>query len=414
MQEWRARALALHHRWVSLSRDTRRSAASFGCWLLDVAVVATLTGTAVAAFLAGLARATSIAHRHPLVVIALPLALVATRWAGRKWPIPRLGDVLGRTSTTRPTVGLHVTLATWAAHLLGAPVGREGAALHVAASIAGGWAGSPARRARRHKLAIAAGFSAAFGTPLAGTALALELVARSRRTNNTASRATNNVALWLATGTAALVADRVARAWGTHHGLFTKPSTTPRLRDLLAALALGLAIAALARGVLELTALVRRVTTPPLLGLLGAASLALALWVAGTDYYGLSLGFTNNSTGAGGALLKLVLTCVAIGLGFVGGEATPLVMSGAAFARWLFTHLAAESHWGAIVGGPALYCVVVGAPLTGLALIYEWGSWQALILGLPTMAVAHLLAGSYRAYSAPPFAHQADAPTISR
>src|SRR5690606_14446616 len=178
---------------------------------------------------------------------------------------------------------------------------------------------------------ISGGFGSVFGTPLAGTVFALEVLAVGRIRYDALVPCL----------VAATTGDLVCRGLGVHHHLYVveiMPSITPALLLWASLAGLGFGLASLAFS--EATHLISHlaaavIKTPwlrPFYG--GFAVIGLTYLVGSRDYLGLSLPLIEDSFTAGGVfagafLLKILFTAVTLGTGFKGGEVTPLFCIGA-------------------------------------------------------------------------------------
>jgi H+/Cl- antiporter ClcA len=156
-------------------------------WLVIIAPMAGVVGTLCAGFLWTLDRVTELRIEHPDLLFGLPVAGVAValvyHWIGRA---AEGGNNLIVEQIHEPGGGVPlrmaplILIATVTSHLFGASVGREGTAVQVGGSIAGGFA--RALKLEPHEIrillmaGIAAGFGAVFGTPVAGGVFALEVL----------------------------------------------------------------------------------------------------------------------------------------------------------------------------------------------------------------------------------------------
>ena len=213
-------------------------------WLLLALVIGVLVGSCAAAFLfalqwAGLTRTEFL----PVSIFFLGPAGVLVAWVYRHYGRRSAGgnnliiDELHQ--PTRPLPWLMAPLVvggTLVSHLFGGSVGREGTAVQMGATIADQLA-YPLKLGgadRKVLLAagVAAGFSALFGTPLAGTLFAVEVFLIGRVAYQ----------YLLPSLFAALAADAVCRFWQaphTHYDIGLIPEFS--LYTFAAALAVGLA-----------------------------------------------------------------------------------------------------------------------------------------------------------------------------
>lgn len=233
-----------------------------------------------------------------------------------------------------------VFIGTIATHLFGGSAGREGTGVQMAGSLAD-TASRLLRlssRDRRTMLiaGVAGGFASVFGTPLAGTAFAVEVL----RTEKPSFRVLFPAAV------AAFVGDRVSALFIQH-----KQSVVESIPDFSFALAGKLLIAGAAFGIgaLLFTQLTggmkalfdRAIAYVPLrLVVGGAVVVALTVFVGTTDYSGLGIPIIADAVAGeaifpGAFFLKTVFTSITIGSGFQGGEVTPLFFIGATLGNAL-------------------------------------------------------------------------------
>lgn len=282
-------------------------------------------------------------------------------------------------------------------HLVGASIGREGAAVQMAAAATDGVARhmklSADDRSRLITAAIAAGFGATFGLPVGGTVFALQVSRRSREP----------VTGLLALGAAAL-GDLTVEALGHEHRVIS-PTAAPAwdVALVLQLLAVGVGVGLAARAYVHATETVRHRSTAwlrftplrPAVG--GAAMLVLAL-IAGRRYLGLSLPMFHRAIEGGGAewyepLSKLLFTAIALGTGWVGGEVVALFVIGSTLGASLGAGLGAPSALAARAGAVAAFNGASGTAVAGVAMGVELFGWRALVPTLLVAAGARLGAG---------------------
>ncbi len=372
-------------------------------WTLIALPVALCTGSVVAVFLLLLDQVTAWRYAQPWLLYCLPLAGVGIvllyRYAGKNAEggnnliLEEIHQSGGGVPLRMAPLVLFTTLLT---HLTGGSAGREGTAVQIGGSMAG-WL---ARRLRLQQqdvriillTGIAAGFGAVFGTPLAGALFALEVVYVGRL----------NYKALLPCLIAALLADGVCTAWGVHHTAYTITSQEA-LRQSSAFLHFDIAllgkviIAGACFGLVsrlfsEAVHLVkdysnRWIKAPLLIPVIGGLLIiGLSLLPGGASYLG--LGVYNPDPSAvsiisafrpGGAdlfswLWKLVFTAITLGMGFKGGEVTPLFFIGATLGYSLGVVLGVPVDLMAALGFVAVFagaantpvaCVLMGTELFG-------------------------------------------------
>lgn len=380
-------------------------------WTLLVIPVAVLVGSLVALFLWLLDRATNLRMQQPWLLYLLPLAGIVIymlyKYLGKN---SEGGNNLIMDEIHAPGGGVParmtplVLITTIITHLFGGSAGREGTAVQMGGSMAG-------QLARWYKLdvqdtrillmtGIAAGFGAVFGTPVTGAIFALEVLAVGK---------INHRAL-MPCFIASVLADITCTAYGIHHTTYQVMyqkviGNTPAflhfdflllLKVILAGMCFGLA------GLLfsELSHTIKNYSNRfiktkwliPVAG--GLLIIALSFTLGTTDYLGLGVSSPDSnavsivsSFRAGGAdyfswWWKILFTAITLGMGFKGGEVTPLFFIGAALGN--------------------TYAVITGAPvdlMAGLGFIAVFAAATNTPIACTLMGV-ELFGGDYTLYYA--------------
>lgn len=397
--------------------------------ILIACPVALITGSVVAAFLVLLDKATSLRFAHPWLLYCLPLTGVVIwllyHYAGKK---AEGGNnlILEEIHETGPGVPLRmaplVLVTTLLTHLSGGAAGREGTAVQIGGSIAG-WV------ARTLKLqqddlktillaGIAAGFGAVFGTPLAGTVFALEVVIVGR---------VNYRALWPCF-VAALLADAVCAAWGVHHTVYHIAALLPLphhfatvhadvlllLKAVVAGMCFGLASRLFSASVhLVKDYSSRFIKLPWLIPVLGGLLvIGLAMLPGAKDYLGLGVynpdpaavsilsAFKPGGAAAFSWLWKIAFTAITLGMGFKGGEVTPLFFIGATLGHSLGLLLGVPVDLMAGIGFIAVFAGAANTPLACVLMGVElFGATYMLYFAVACFA-AYYCSGNTGIYTA--------------
>jgi H+/Cl- antiporter ClcA len=366
---------------MSPSRPDLRGALSraehLAKWAVLGALVGVVAGLSSYAFLESLRWATDARVDHPWLPWTLPavgfvVALAYHHLGGRSAG----GNNLLLEEIHQPQAWVPRRMApliyasTVVGHLAGASIGREGTALQMAGGLTDGAArlAKVSGDTRRVLLitALAGGFSAVFGVPLAGCVFALEVQAVGRLRYDA-------LVPCLA---AAVVGDRIVQGLGYHH------SSAGHLIgdvDLTAGLLAKVVVAAIAFGLVATSfsvathaveqASARLVTWPPLRAALGGVAILALMGLAGTRaYLGLSTDLADAAlAGATGVTFafawKLGFTAVSLGTGFRGGEVTPLFVIGATLGATLGSALHAPVPLFAAIGFVAVFGAAANTPL---------------------------------------------------
>ena len=184
---------------------------------------------------------------------------------------------------------------------------------------------------------VSGGFASVFGTPLAGTAFALEAVTMGRWVS---ARMIAPCAI------AAFAGDYVTRAWGIRHLHYAMGDMPPftllvLLKVIAASVAFGLTSLLFTLGIQyvkrAMAAFVSHAAWRSVIG--GCIVIALVYAFGTRDYLGLGLPLLVQAfqapLSAFAFLGKAVFTVITLGSGYMGGEVTPLFVIGAALGNAL-------------------------------------------------------------------------------
>lgn len=380
-------------------------------WIVLGALSGVLAGLSSWVFLKGLEHVTRFREEdRQWLVYLLPLAGMAMAalyhyFGGRSTEGSNLllDEIHEPTEWVPRRMAPLVLLGTWTAHLFGASVGREGTALQMSGSLTDALSRilklTPADRRVMLITALAGGFGAVFGVPVAGAVFALEVQAIGRMRFDALVPAL----------TAAIIGDRLVIALGYHHELYAhvNPSVTPWLlvRVAAAGVLFGLAAAAFsALAHLIKRFMAREVTWPPARPLIGGAVIVGLVSAVGHGYQGLSLPFLARAT-SGDHLsfavfaLKLAFTAWSVGTGFFGGEVTPLFVIGATLGSALALPMGVGGPLLAAVGLCAVFAGAANAPLACVVLGVELFGSGAIVPIAVGCVFAYIVSGHRGIYS---------------
>lgn len=279
-------------------------------------------------------------------------------------------------------------------HLVGASVGREGAAVQMSGSIVD----AAARRAGaddrdRHVLlavSVAAAFGAVLGTPIAGVIVAISLHRRLR------------LVVVVTAALAASVGDVVVEALGYEREVPPALVAVDWSLRWMAALLVSGVVFGLAARVFDLalhrlrSLVARLVVWPPLRPVVGGVATLLLVAVAGRDYLGLSIPVIGGAFAGDAqwtdAAWKLTFTVVALGCGFVGGEMVPLFVIGSALGAAMAAAFGLPAGVLVAVGFVTVFAAATSLTAFGVVAAVElfgWTAlWPAMVGGLVARAVA--------------------------
>ena len=399
-------------------------------WAPLCMVLGSTIGSAVALFLWLLDLVTRLHWQQPELLWGLPIAGILSGLMYQRWgQASAAGNDLIIAEIQSPEHGVPgamaplVLIGTLLTHLTGGSAGREGTAVQIGGSVASvisrRFRLCPQRSQAMLSCGAAAGFSAVFGTPLAGTIFALEMTGIGLI----------RLSALIPCLVSALLADLVTTAWGiphTHYVISTMNSTGSEslLKVALAGVCFGLAgrlFAALALLVHSNAAkLCSRAWLRPCFG--GCLVIMLTLLTGRNDFLGLGVESSPatpesvsivSSFQPGGAdafswLGKMIFTTITVGCGFKGGEVTPLFYIGSTLGNILSVPLDLAPDVLAAVGFVAVFAAATNTPvacvLMGCELFLPWSPGLAATDFLQQLAVgcftAWLFSGSRGIYQA--------------
>src|SRR3954471_25055990 len=310
-------------------------------WLLACICLGLGAGIAAAIFLASLDFVTNFREAHVYIIAFLPVAglLIGMVYHYYGTAVVK-GNHLLLEEIHYPKKILpfimtpFIYLSTVITHLFGGSAGREGTAIQMGGSIADQFARLFKFNAQDRKLiliaGIAAGFSAVFGTPVAGIVFGWEVVSIGKIKNRAI----------LPSIITALVADITCKYCGIQHTQYTI-SFVPDIswEGIGVAIVAGICFGFVARlytwTLHKLIHLFNKtIPYPPLRPFIGGIILVICIWsLHTTKYIGLGIptiveSFHTSQPGYD-FIIKLVLTVLTLAAGFKGGEVTPLFFIGA-------------------------------------------------------------------------------------
>lgn len=391
----------LTHGWLYL--------ATLAKWLAVAAVTGVLCGALGTAFHVGVERATALRGAHSRLVLCLPLAGLAivalykaTRTEGQG--TDNIIEAVHNGKNLSPWLLPVIFAATMLTHLCGGSAGREGAALQMGGDI-GCYIGRLFHLDDRDMrvtilCGMAAFFSALFGTPLAASLFAIEVI----------SVGVFYHAAFIPSLTAALVAYGISVWLGVPATRFTVQSpalSAPMFVRVAALGALCAMLSILFCNVLHLAekGLRRALPNPWLRVAAGGAAVALLSLLCGTqDYNGAGMTVLTSAVEQGDArpwafALKLLFTALTLGSGYKGGEVVPSFFVGATFGCVAGSLLGIPAGFGAALGLIGVFCGAVNCPVASLILSVELFGSDGILYFAAVCGLSYMLSGYNGLYS---------------
>lgn len=380
-------------------------------WLILSVLSGACIGSASALLLVSLEWATQYREHHLWIIALLPVAgliiglmyhyLAGVASRGNNYLIEEIRsphDIIPFRMAPLVYIGTVLT------HLFGGSAGREGTGVQMGGAIADQFSRLFRMRRRDHRLMVAigisAGFASVFGTPLAGAVFGLEVIVVGRMRYEAI----------LPSFLSAAVASLVCHAWGVEHTHYVVPFVPAlNMYNLLwtvgVGILFGLAAMLFSRSIGFWSGLAKHISYPPLRPLLGGVVIAAAVWMMGTTKY-IGLGVPTIVASFSEQqmwydfLWKILFTTFTIGVGFKGGEVTPLFFVGATLGSALSAIVPLPMGLLTGIGFVAVFAGATNTPIACTLMGMElFGAAPGVYLGLACV-VAYLFSGHTGIYTA--------------
>lgn len=380
-------------------------------WGILCLLISFLAGSTSALFLVLLDAVTLFRTKNNGLIALLPIAALITvilyQTVGRK---SASGNHLIVATILQPSKPLIdwlmaplILFTTLIAHLVGASVGREGTALQLSASLSDQLTQpfklNKSERAILLKAAVAAGFGAVFGTPLAGALYALEFAGKKIQFNK------NIVPIFIC----GFLANQVCLWWGIQHTVYTinqlpAISFHTGFLILIAAIVFGI-IAFLFKTGLPFTKelAIKLIPNDLWRAVIGGFLIAAIIYFAGLfDFAGLGIpsilnAYVNAETPYA-FFIKLLLTIISLSVGFKGGEVTPLFFIGATLGSTLSLIIPLPISFLAGMGMVAVFGAASKTPLASALLSFELFGQDIIFYAFVISFIASFIAGKKSIY----------------
>lgn len=380
-------------------------------WLLIASFISIFIGSSVAFFLLSLDSVTQFREANLWIIWLLPIAglIIGLSYHYFGTSVVKGNNLLlEEFHNPKQIIPLKmaplVLFGTLLTHLCGGSAGREGTAVQMGGAIADQFTKlfklSDTDRKLLLIIGISGGFAAVFGTPIAGAIFALEMMVVGRMRYETL----------LPSIIAAVASNYICVLWGVHHTSYFIPEVPTMdgiklLSTLFAGILFGLTALWFSKSIHFVASFSTKIISyPPLRPFIGGIFIALFVFFMGsTKFIGLGIPTIveafNVSLPASDFAIKLLITAFTLGVGFKGGEVTPLFFIGATLGSALFMFLPLPV---ALLAGMGFVAVFAGATNTPIACTFMgielFGAESALYIAVACF-VAYLFSGHTGIYS---------------
>ena len=296
-----------------------------------------------------------------------------------------------------------IFISTIITHLFGGSAGREGAALQLGGSIGnqlGRWFKFDEKDQRIVVMCgMSAAFAAIFGTPIAASIFAMEVV----------SVGVMYYAALVPCVFASLVASKVATDMGINPSVF-KILDIPEFHVIPSIKVILLAVCCAALSVIFCIALhslgdfYREKLKNPYIRIIVSSVIIILLTIilhtadymgAGVEVIGRAINGEVNPTAF---IWKIVFTALTLEAGFKGGEIVPSFFVGATFGCFFGQLIGISPSLCAAVGMVAVFCGVTNCPISSMLIAFELFGYDAVPYFLIAISVSYLMSGYYGLY----------------
>ena len=381
---------------------------AFMTWITAGLILGAAGGIVGGAFSLTVKHVTAFRLEHAWIVWLLPVGglLITLLYHASGWRPTDTNGVLvalhqpkGISLSTGPIIFISASLS----HLLGASVGREGAALQMGGVLGYGLVKLVKTQREDTEGIIMCGmsavFAALFGTPLAAAFFAIEVASVGILKYNAI----------IPCLTSSFVAVKVANSMGASGDFFPINDAMPFFSGNILAVA---AIAALAglMSILYCTSLRqgeklidRFLPNYFIRAAAGGLLIALLTAAVGPRYNGAGMNVIEAAVNEGTALpqdfiIKLFFTVISVTAGFKGGEIVPAMFIGSTLGCVVAPTLGLDPSLGAAVGLLAMFCGSLNCPISSILLGAELFGASNLYFFAIACAVSYMLSANFGLY----------------
>lgn len=391
------------------SRKHAKRLWNFLKYLVVSGVIGIVVGLVGTAFFYGMEAVQTIRQAYPMVVLGLPLAgllIVFLYHLARREEDHGTNSVLAAVRSEEQlsvvTAPL-IFISTLLSHLCGGSVGREGAALQMGGSLGSGLGRLFRLKDTDMRAAVMCGmsacFSVLFGTPMAAAFFSMEVV-------NVGVMQYSALVPCVFAGLFALYTGRYLGVEGEALTIAVVPEfTAVNVGKMVLVAVLCSAVSILFCILMhEVAKIGKRWIANPYVRIFAAGVLIVVLnfLLGTTDYMGAGMPVVEHALHGEvrpeAFVLKMLLTALALGTGYKGGEIVPSFFVGATFGCLMGQLVGVSPSMCAAVGMIAVFCGVTNSPITSLLIALELFGREGIYFVLIGIAVSYMLSGYYSLY----------------
>lgn len=379
-------------------------------WVIISGIIGTVVGLVGTGFYYGMKAVTAVRTEYPLITLGLPvggLIILVLYHIAKKDNDHGTNSVIAAVRSEEElgvvTAPL-IFVSTLITHLFGGSAGREGAALQMGGSLGSGIGKVFRLNDTDMHVAVMCGmsacFAALFGTPIAATFFAMEVVSVG--------------VMYYSALVPCVFSSLIALEIAKFFGLGSEAMVIGAVPDFSAVNVGKIVVVSILCAVMSILFCVAMHNTPKYakkcipnpyvrIALVGALIVGIHFLLGTQDYMGAGMEIIEHSVVHGEArpeafVIKLFLTALTLGVGYKGGEIVPSFFVGATFGCVLGELLGISPSMCAAVGMIALFCGVTNSPITSLLLAFELFGMDGIYFVLIGVAVSYMLSGYYSLY----------------
>ncbi|MGL5380676.1 chloride channel protein [Clostridium sp.] len=374
-------------------------------------IIGGLSGVIIGIFLIVLEKAIELNLEQYWLIVFLPLSGLLMTFLYKKYGKNSkrgnnliIENINGNEEKIHFIMAPLVFMGTVLTHIFGGSVGREGTGVQIGGTIGNSLANIFKKTDLDRKIllisGVSAGFSAVFGTPIAGTIFAVEI----------STVGNLNYASMLPAVTAAIIGDKVARLVGVTHTHFQIPQIESFAgMNIEKVIILSICFGLISKLFVYMIHLVKDIFNKYIKNdyikiLIGGSIMVGITFLLGNRVYNnLSLGLLMDSFDGNAPyfafLIKLLLTTLCLGVGYQGGEVTPLFVIGATLGATLSPILGLPVTFAAALGLIGVFAGATNAPIASFVLYLELFGSNDMIFAMIVCIISVFISGKKGIYS---------------